>query len=317
MNNLAEIYSNLYQLTRITFNLYKRLSEVDSNGYDKYLNLLRLQSVIESSYYNSICDNNVIMELLDMINNESLYEYSAHPIIMLADIELDDELINYRIYQILSRKVMMDDNYFKNTLDDDFKIYTSNSESTNYIKNITTLLKEEEARQTINLLGDDKFKYCFINPIIEEELLESDFKIKNSSFNDNISCPSTYDIFKNYIYSKYGINNSIDLVDELINLSNDPELDIYDEDSFGYNCLNLFLTSFKVNLLFIESGRIDVLYKYFSIVFDKEKLKISEEEPEKEEKLEFIGNLIEKTFDNNDLYRQMVNKDSKIKRLIK
>lgn len=319
-NNIIDIYTNLYQLTKITFNLYQKLSKSYDNNYNKYLKLLKLQIMIEKTYYNTLTNNEILLELLDMINNNSLYEFNIPSIMILTDIETNSELINYRIYKNILQILKRDSNYFITSLDDDLKIYSSNEESTNYLKEITIMLEKEETRNTLSQLqyyNITKLKYLFINPLIEEEIINNDFNIQSNNFNDNISLPNKYDVFKNYIYSKYGLNHCFELIEEMIYLSNDPELDIYDNESYGYNCLNLFQISLKTNLLFIETNKIENLYEYYLIVLDKEKLKINDEEPEKEERLEFISNLIETTFDNNDTYRQSVNKDSKNKKLIK
>lgn len=314
---ITEIYTNLYQITNIIYNLYQKLN--NTKEYNKYLNLLKLHITIEQNYYKTITNKETLLNLYDMINDYSLYEFNTQPIIILTDIETTSELINYRIYQNINQILLKDNTYFIDKLDDDLKIYTTNEESINYIKEITTMIKKEETRRIITLLQENtitKLKYTFINPLIEEEIINNNFNINTNNFNDNINLPNKYDIFKNYIYSKYGINNSLELIEEMINLSNDPELDIYDNESEGNNILNLFYISLKTNLLFIETNKINNLYKYYEIVLDKEKLK-TEEEPEKEEKLDFISTIIETTFENNETYRQTVNKDSKIKKLIK
>lgn len=314
---ITEIYTNLYQITNIIYNLYQKLN--NTKEYNKYLNLLKLHITIEQNYYKTITNKETLLSLYDMINDYSLYEFNTQPIIILTDIETTSELINYRIYQNINQILLKDNTYFIDKLDDDLKIYTTNKESINYLKEITTMIKKEETRRIITLLQENtqtKLKYTFINPLIEEEIINNNFNINTNNFNDNINLPNKYDIFKNYIYSKYGINNSLELIEEMINLSNDPELDIYDNKSEGNNILNLFYISLKTNLLFIETNKINNLYKYYEIVLDKEKLK-TEEEPEKEEKLDFISTIIETTFESNETYRQTVNKDSKIKKLIK
>lgn len=311
------------------FKLYDKLSdyfcEEDIDKFNLYLKMLKLQTALEREYYNSyLNDYGLMQNLLDLINNNSLYNYDDNSLFSLCDFNDKDELINFRIYSNLKVRLNNNNGYFICNLDDDLKIYSSNDESINYLREISSLLVKEEKRRVFNLLDDDfinKFMFSFVNPVIEDEILKYNFVNLNNSFNDNINFVSKYDIFKDYIYSKYGIDNCLNFIDEIVNEVNDSELDINEQDSIGYRCLDLMIKGLKANLLFVSSDRVDVLYKYYLTVLDKEKLNRNVDDEDyvidRDEKINFVKDLIDDVFDDNIDYRIDVNKDSKIKKLIK
>lgn len=324
-----EIYGNLYQLSNLIFKLYNKLSECycneDIDNFNLYLNMLKLETTLEKEYYNSFFNDYITMQnLMDLINNNSLYNYEDNSLFCLCDFSDKNELINYRIYNNLKLRLDNDNSYYISNLDDDLKIYSSNIDSIRYLRELSSLLVKEEKRRIFNLLDDnfvEKFMFIFLNPIIEDEVLKYNFVNLNNSFNDNINCVSKYDIFKDFIYSKYGIDNCLSFIEEIVNEVNDPELDVNDEDGMGYRCLSLLVKGLKANLLFVSSDKIEFLYKYYLTLLDKEKLNNNVDDEEyildRGERFEYIKDLIDDVFEDNLDYMNDVNRDSKIKKLIK
>ena len=272
--------------------------------------------------------------LLEYIGSLTAPDFASSPIYAICDYDDAKYLSYYRIYEKI-KMILMDDNQFvSDNLDTDLKIFESNKdESLSYIKIMNYNLALEYRRMNMLFLNecDDlrvvkrKYLYSFVSPLIEDEMLNNDFIIKNCSFWDNLRIDSKYNIFENYIFSKAGLENAKIDLENLLDFALIDDFNILDgEYSESMIDFNTIVCSFKADLLFLSDEDIIELKKWIKFfrndileddnindVDDLEDLEnIDEDILSKKERLDNISEYIEDILSHIDDYRKMANKDA-------
>lgn len=338
--NDLEIIKNILDIDKKIYTIYEKLSELEENEDDKLFNKYKYMLKILISSENNLFDSfgnsyERLSGLLEYVGSLTAPDFASSPIYAICDYDDAKYLSYYRIYEKIKMILMNDNQFVADNLDTDLKIFESNKdESLSYIKIMNYKLAREYRRMNMLFLNecDDlsvvkrKYLYSFVSPLIEDEMLNNDFVINNCSFWDNLRTNSKYNIFENYIFSKFGMENAKVDLKNLLEFALSDDFDILNcelsEDMINFN---LIVCSFKSSLLFLSNEDIIELRKW--IVFfsndilgeediesieDLEKLEnIDDDVGNKIERLENIKDYIEDILDNVNTYRMQANKDGK------
>lgn len=338
--NDIEIINNILDIDKKIYTIYAKLSELEENEDDKLFNkykyMLKILIASENNLYNNFNKSyEHLSGCLEYISSMVAPDFNASPIYAICDYE-DVSLLNYyRIYQKLKMLLMNNNRFIAESLDDDLKIFESNKdESLNYIKIMNYNLAYEYHKMNMLFLSecDDlrvvkrKYTYSFLSPLIENEMIDDDFVVTKCNFWDNLRTNSKYNIFENYIFTKFGMENAKLDLNNLLEFALIDDFDILDcelsEDMVEFNSI---VCSFKTSLLFLSNEDIIELRKWIvffsndilgedhvNTIEDLENLEnISDEMENKIEKVENIKDYIENILDNVNIYRQQANKDGK------
>ena len=338
--NDMDIINNILNFDKKIYNIYVKLSELEEdeniNTYNKYKLMLKILIASENNLYSSL-DNSYekLSGLLEYIGSLEAPDFLSNPIYAICDYNDAEYLSYYRMYEKVKMMLMNNNQYVADNLDTDLKIFESNKEeSLNYIKNMNYNLAYEYHKMNMLFISENddlrvtkrKYLYSFGAPLIENEMLENDFFVNKCSFWDNLRTSSKYNVFENYIFSKFGMENSKIDLENLLEFALYDGFDILDmelsEDMIDFNSI---VCTFKTGLLFLSNEDINELRKW--IVFfsndilgeddidnieDLEELEnISDEMGNKIERLENIKEYIEDILDNVDVYKRQANKDGK------
>lgn len=338
--NDIDIINNIFDIDKKIYNVYVKLGELEENEnvdlYNKYKLMLKILISSENNLFDSFGNSyERLSGLLEYIGSLTAPDFASSPIYAICDYDDARYLSYYRMYEKIKMILMNDNQFVSDNLDTDLKIFESNKdESLSYIKIMNYNLSREYRRMNMLFLNecDDlrvvkrKYLYSFVSPLIEDEMMDNDFVINNCSFWDNIRTDSKYNIFENYIFSKFGMENSKIDSENLLEFALCDGFDILDselsEDMIDFNSI---VCTFKAGLLFLSNEDIIELRKW--IVFfsndilgedqinnieDLEELEnISDGMENKIERLENIKEYIENILDNVDVYRRQANKDGK------
>ena len=221
-----DIINNILDIDKKIYTIYEKLSELEENEnvdlYNKYKLMIKILISSENNLFDSFGNSyERLSGLLEYIGSLTAPDFASSPIYAICDYDDAKYLSYYRIYEKIKMILMNDNQFVSDNLDTDLKIFESNKdESLSYIKIMNYNLALEYRRMNILFLNecDDlrvvkrKYLYSFVSPLIEDEMLNNDFVIKNCSFWDNLRIDSKYNIFENYIFSKAGLENTkIDL----------------------------------------------------------------------------------------------------------
>ena len=338
--NDLEIIKNILDIDKKIYTLYEKLSELEENEDDKLFNkykyMLKILIASENNLYNYFDKGyEHLSGCLEYIFSMTAPDFNASSIYAICDYEDASFLSYYRIYEKLKLMLISDNRFVAENLDTDLKIFESNKdESLDYIRVMNYNLSQEYHKMNMLFLSecDDirvvkkKYLYSFVSPIIEDEMIDNDFFVTKCSFWDNIRTNSKYNIFENYIFSKFGMENAKVDLENLLEFALIDDFDILDcELSENIIEFNLIVCSFKAGLLFLSDEDVTELRKWLVIfsddilgeddiesVEDLENLEnIDDDVENKIERLENIKEYIEDILDNVNTYKMKANKDGK------
>lgn len=334
-----DIIYNILDIDKKIYTIYEKLSELEENEnvdlYNKYKLMIKILISSENNLFDSFGNSyERLSGLLEYIGSLTAPDFASSPIYAICDYDDAKYLSYYRIYEKIKMILMNDNQFVSDNLDTDLKIFESNKdESLSYIKIMNYNLALEYRRMNILFLNecDDlrvvkrKYLYSFVSPLIEDEMLNNDFVIKNCSFWDNLRIDSKYNIFENYIFSKAGLENTKIDLENLLDFALIEDFNILDgEYSESMIDFNTIVCSFKAGLLFLSDEDIIELKKWIKFfrndileddnindVDDLEDLEnIDEDILSKKERLDNISEYIEDILSHIDDYRKMANKDA-------
>ena len=334
-----DIINNILDIDKKIYTIYEKLSELEENEnvdlYNKYKLMIKILISSENNLFDSFGNSyERLSGLLEYIGSLTAPDFASSPIYAICDYDDAKYLSYYRIYEKIKMILMNDNQFVSDNLDTDLKIFESNKdESLSYIKIMNYNLALEYRRMNILFLNecDDlrvvkrKYLYSFVSPLIEDEMLNNDFVIKNCSFWDNLRIDSKYNIFENYIFSKAGLENTKIDLENLLDFALIEDFNILDgEYSESMIDFNTIVCSFKAGLLFLSDEDIIELKKWIKFfrndileddnindVDDLEDLEnIDEDILSKKERLDNISEYIEDILSHIDDYRKMANKDA-------
>lgn len=334
-----DIINNILDIDKKIYTIYEKLSELEENEnvdlYNKYKLMIKILISSENNLFDSFGNSyERLSGLLEYIGSLTAPDFASSPIYAICDYDDAKYLSYYRIYEKIKMILMNDNQFVSDNLDTDLKIFESNKdESLSYIKIMNYNLALEYRRMNMLFLNecDDlrvvkrKYLYSFVSPLIEDEMLNNDFVIKNCSFWDNLRIDSKYNIFENYIFSKAGLENTKIDLENLLDFALIEDFNIldgvYSESMIDFNTI---VCSFKAGLLFLSDEDIIELKKWIKFfrndileddnindVDDLEDLEnIDEDILSKKERLDNISEYIEDILSHIDDYRKMANKDA-------
>ena len=334
-----DIINNILDIDKKIYTIYEKLSELEENEnvdlYNKYKLMIKILISSENNLFDSFGNSyERLSGLLEYIGSLTAPDFASSPIYAICDYDDAKYLSYYRIYEKIKMILMNDNQFVSDNLDTDLKIFESNKdESLSYIKIMNYNLALEYRRMNMLFLNecDDlrvvkrKYLYSFVSPLIEDEMLNNDFVIKNCSFWDNLRIDSKYNIFENYIFSKAGLENTKIDLENLLDFALIEDFNILDgEYSESMIDFNTIVCSFKAGLLFLSDEDIIELKKWIKFfrndileddnindVDDLEDLEnIDEDILSKKERLDNISEYIENILSHIDHYRKMANKDA-------
>lgn len=334
-----DIINNILDIDKKIYTIYEKLSELEENEnvdlYNKYKLMIKILISSENNLFDSFGNSyERLSGLLEYIGSLTAPDFASSPIYAICDYDDAKYLSYYRIYEKIKMILMNDNQFVSDNLDTDLKIFESNKdESLSYIKIMNYNLAREYRRMNMLFLNecDDlrvvkrKYLYSFVSPLIEDEMLNNDFVIKNCSFWDNLRIDSKYNIFENYIFSKAGLENTKIDLENLLDFALIEDFSILDDEySESMIDFNTIVCSFKAGLLFLSDEDIIELKKWIKFfrndileddnindVDDLEDLEnIDEDILSKKERLDNISEYIEDILSHIDDYRKMANKDA-------
>lgn len=339
--NDIDIINNILNVDNKIYTIYNKLSEMIENDdyslYNKWIYMLKILIISENNLYSNFInkDYSYLWGLLEYIESNMISDVNSNPIYAICDYNESEYLSYYRIYNKIKIILMNNNHFIEDNLDNDLMIFKSNKDdSLDYIKFLNYNMALEYHRFNIYFLSecDDlevvkrKYFYSFLTPMIENEMIDNDFKITKFNFWDNIKINSKYNVFDNYIFSKFGLDNSKEDLQNLIDFALIDNFDILTaDDAEDMVDFNSIVCSFKTGLLFLSDEDIIELRKwvtfYSNNILDEDGIKniddlttledSSDDLALKIQRLEDIQEYIYNILDNVDSYRQIANKDSK------
>lgn len=340
--NDIKTINNILDIDKKIYTIYCKLSELEENDndnlYNKYKYILKILIASENNLYN--CLNKSYEHLsafLEYIESLTAPDFTVNPIYAICDYKKPNLLSYYRIHEKLKMILMHNNQFIADNLDDDLKIFESNKdESLNYIKTMNYNLSYEYHKMNMLFLSESddlsiirrKYTYSFLSPLIEDKMIDNDFVITSCNFWDNLRTNSKYNIFENYIFTKFGMKKTKLDLKNLLDYALIDDFDILNselsEDMIDFNSI---VCSLKTGLLFLSNEDIIELRKWIvffsndilgedniNTVEDLENLEnISDEIENRTERLENIKDFLENILDNLNIYRQQANKDGKDK----
>lgn len=336
--NDIETIKNILDLDKKIYIIYGKLSELEDNEnnnlYNKYKYMLKILIASENNLYSSFGNSyERLSGCLEYIESLTMYDFEPSPIYAICDYDDENLLSYYRMYEKIKMILMEDNQFIADNLDGDLKIFESNKDDgLDYIRVMNYNLAHEYHKMNMLFLNESddvnvvkrKYLYSFVAPLIENEMIDNDFIVTNCSFWDNLRIDSKYNVFENYIFSKFGMENAKIDLKNLLDFALIDDFNIYDGELIDDVDFNSIICSFKVALLFLSDEDIIELKKWIDFfgndilgedniynVEDLEELEnMSEDTQEKMEKLEYIKEYIENVFEQIEDYRKMANKDA-------
>ena len=338
-NSDFKLINNIYDIDYKIYAIYNKLSSMDESDiklYNKYKYMLKILIASENNLYNGLKNNSYeyLSGLLEYIDSLSVCDVNINPVYAICDYDDAKCLIYYRIYQKIKMLLMNDNHFIADNLDNDLKIFESNKDdSLNYLKVINYKMNYEYNKMSMLFLNecDDynvvirKYLYTFLSPLIENEMIDNDFMVTNCSFWDNIRTISKYNVFENYLFSKYGLENSKYDLKNLLDYAYFNDFNILDSElSEDMSDFNSIVCSFKAGLLFLSNEDLVEVKNWIDFYRDdilgKDNINdindlvdlpdMDDDVIDRTIRFEDITEYINNIIDNIDIYRKIANKDS-------
>lgn len=319
--NDIELIKNLYDISYKVKTIYEKLAITEishgknSKEYSKCLELLKIVLFFENKLYEEL--NNDIDRISDILFYiaSSTQNDLEDQIYVLSD-NVESALIEKRILEKMYLLAYKNNDFYKGFIDPELSIFKKCSdELIDYLRDYKELLDKEEIRRTIYYLSQVdnkdfilcKYRYVYLNPVIENEFINNKFSNPKNTFNDNISYKSKYDEFNEPIKTTLAYTKCTDLLEELLSYYGcDGNITCSDDIKFEE-----ILASFKANLLFLDDEAIYFLLETVNSEYDKieeenediqniEDLEEYDEEEVEKELLDAIANFDIDNFDETD-----------------
>ena len=277
--NDIELIKNLYDISYKVKTIYEKLAinEIshgkNSKEYSKYLELLKIVLFFENKLYEKL-NNNIdrISDILFYIAS-STHNDLEDQIYVLSD-NVESALIEKRVIEKLYLIAYKNNDFYKGFIDPELSIFKKCSdELIRYLRDYKELLDKEEIRRTFYYLSQVdnqdfilyKYRYVYLNPVIENEFINNKFNNPKNTFNDNISYKSKYDEFNGPIKTTLAYTKCTDLLEELLSYYGcDGNITCSDDIKFEE-----ILANFKANLLFLDDEEIHFLLATVNSEYDK------------------------------------------------
>lgn len=277
--NDIELIKYLYDISYKVKTIYEKLAITEishgknSKEYSKYLELLKIVLFFENNLYEKL-NNNIdrISDILFYIAS-STHNDLEDQIYVLSD-NVESALIEKRVIEKLYLIAYKNNDFYKGFIDQELSIFKKCSdELIDYLRDYKELLDKEEIRRTIYYLSQVdnkdfilyKYRYVYLNPVIENEFINNKFSNPKNTFNDNISYKSKYDEFNEPIKTTLAYTKCSDLLEELLSYYGcDGNITCSDDIKFEE-----ILASFKANLLFLDDEAIYFLLATVNSEYDK------------------------------------------------
>lgn len=303
--NDIELIKNLYDISYKVKTIYEKLASIEishrkkSKEYDKCLELLKIVLFFENNLYKEL--NNDIDRISDILFYiaSSTQNDLEDQIYVLSD-NVESAFIEKRILEKMYLLAYKNNIFYKGFIDPELSIFKNCSNGLiNYLRDYKELLDKEEIRRTLYYLSqvDDKdfilykYRYIYLNPVIESEFVYNNFNNPKNTFDDNISYKSKYSEFNEPIKTTLAYTKCADLLEELLSYYGcDGNITCNDDIKFEE-----LLASFKANILFLDDQAIHLLLATVHSEYDKteeeddyiQNIEDSEEYSEEEAQKEF------------------------------
>ena len=277
--NDIELIKNLYDISYKVKTIYEKLATTEishgknSKEYSKYLELLKIILFFENNLYDKL-NNNIdkISDILFYIASNSQNDLEDQ-IYVLSD-NNEPAFIEKRIIEKMYLLAYKNNSFYKGFIDQELSFFKKCSdELIDYLRDYKELLDKEEIRRTIYYISQIdnkdfilyKYRYVYLNPVIENEFINNKFSNPKNTFNDNISYKSKYDEFNGPIKTTLAYTKCTDLLEELLSYYGcDGNITCSDDIKFEE-----ILASFKANLLFLDDEAIHFLLATVNSEYDK------------------------------------------------
>ena len=277
--NDIELIKNLYDISYKVKTIYEKLAinEIshgkNSKEYSKYLELLKIVLFFENKLYEKL-NNNIdrISDILFYIAS-STHNDLEDQIYVLSD-NVESALIEKRILEKIYLVAYKNNNFYKGFIDPELSFFKKCSdELIDYLRDYKELLDKEEIRRTIYYLSQVdnkdfilyKYRYVYLNPVIENEFINNKFSNPKNTFNDNITYKSKYDELNEPIKTTLAYTKCSDLLEELLSYYGcDGNITCNDDIKFEE-----ILANFKANLLFLDDVSLHYLLATVNSEYDK------------------------------------------------
>ena len=277
--NDIELIKNLYDISYKVKTIYKKLASTEisygknSKEYTKCMELLKIVLFFENNLYDKL-NNNIdkISDILFYIASNSQNDLEDQ-IYVLSD-NNEPAFIEKRIIEKMYLLAYKNNSFYKGFIDQELSFFKKCSdELIDYLRDYKELLDKEEIRRTIYYISQIdnkdfilyKYRYVYLNPVIENEFINNKFSNPKNTFNDNISYKSKYDEFNGPIKTTLAYTKCTDLLEELLSYYGcDGNITCSDDIKFEE-----ILASFKANLLFLDDEAIHFLLATVNSEYDK------------------------------------------------
>ena len=277
--NDIELIKNLYDISYKVKTIYEKLATTEishgknSKEYSKYLELLKIVLFFENKLYEKL-NNNIdrISDILFYIASSTQNDLEDQ-IYVLSD-NVESAFIEKRIIEKMYLLAYKNNSFYKGFIDQELSFFKKCSdELIDYLRDYKELLDKEEIRRTIYYISQIdnkdfilyKYRYVYLNPVIENEFINNKFSNPKNTFNDNISYKSKYDEFNGPIKTTLAYTKCTDLLEELLSYYGcDGNITCSDDIKFEE-----ILASFKANLLFLDDEAIHFLLATVNSEYDK------------------------------------------------